>query len=177
MSTVTVSKKKTVRKDRPNLLASGDQEALRNAGAGSLSDYAKQAHAEGGTLTLSPEEAAASGAGFVQDLMKMETNDEDGGGEEIPAPTLTSLAPNTAVLDSADLTLACIGSGFTADSKIVFAGQDEPTTFDTASRVTTGVKPSLGWGAVTVDVYVKNGGLQSAPLGFTFTEPTSRTKK
>ena len=69
---------KKSRADRPTLLSAGtDQEALRFAGAGSLSDYAKMAFAEGGSLTLTPDEAACSGAGFVQDLMRMDIADPD----------------------------------------------------------------------------------------------------
>jgi hypothetical protein len=86
-------------------------------------------------------------------------------------PKLTSLSPNTAELGSADITMVCNGSGFTPTSTIHFADYDEPTTFISATAVSTGVKPSLGWGPVSVDVYVKSGPFQSETLQFTFTEP------
>jgi len=87
-------------------------------------------------------------------------------------PTLASLTPDTAVLGDPDLTLHCIGTNFTATSVIRFADHDEPTTFVSDTEVTTGVKPSLGWGAVAVPVTVRQGSYETAPLDFTFTEPT-----
>jgi hypothetical protein len=87
------------------------------------------------------------------------------------APTLTSLDPNTAVLGSEDFTLRCLGTNFTEESVIVFAGQFEPIVFVSAEEITTIVKPSLGWGVVTVPVSVQNPGPQMTPsLDFTFTE-------
>lgn len=84
-------------------------------------------------------------------------------------PVLSSLTPNTAVLGSADITMSCIGTDFTDTTVINFAGNDEPTTFVSETEVTTGVKPSLGWGEVSVPVKVKNGAVESDPLDFTFT--------
>jgi hypothetical protein len=98
----------------------------------------------------------------------------EGGPAPPPAPTLTSLSPDTAVLGDPDIVMSCIGTGFTAESVIYFADQDEPTTLVSDTEVTTGVKPSLPWGAVTVPVYVRNGSLASEPLDFTFTEPVAR---
>jgi hypothetical protein len=86
-------------------------------------------------------------------------------------PVLTSISPDTAELNSADVTMTCTGSGFTESSVINFAGQDEPIVFVSDTEITTVVKPSLPWGAVTVPVLVKNGAEESAELSFTFTEP------
>lgn len=86
---------------------------------------------------------------------------------EPPEPVaLTSIDPTTAVLNDPDVTLHCYGSGFTTSSTIYFADQPEPITFVSAEEVTTIVKPSLPWGAVTVPVRVDD----SAPLDFTFSE-------
>ena len=103
---------------------------------------------------------------------------ESGGPEisqvETPDPvTLTSIDPDTAVLGDADLTLHCYGTGFTPQSTIFFADQPEPIVFVSAEEITTVVKPSLPWGAVTVPVRVDD----STPLDFTFTEVTSRRKR
>jgi hypothetical protein len=96
------------------------------------------------------------------------------------APVLSSLNPNTAELGSADVTMHCIGSGFTESSVIMFAGQPEPIVFISDTDITTIVKPSLGWGVVTVQVTVKNDTAESEPQDFTFTEavvPLKATKK
>ena len=87
--------------------------------------------------------------------------------------TLTSIDPTTAVLNDPDLTLHCYGTAFTPSSTIYFADQPEPITFVSAEEVTTIVKPSLPWGAVTVPVRVDD----SAPLDFTFTETASRRRR
>lgn len=87
------------------------------------------------------------------------------------APTLDELVPSTVELGAADITLHILGEGFTPTSVIYFAGQPEPIVFVSDEEITTGVKPSLGWGAVTVPVLVKNGDQSSAALDFTFTEP------
>jgi hypothetical protein len=86
-------------------------------------------------------------------------------------PVLTSISPNTAVLNDPDVTMTCTGEGFSESSVIVFAGQQEPITFVSETEISTVVKPSLPWGAVTVDVSVKNGTMESDTLEFTFTEP------
>lgn len=93
------------------------------------------------------------------------------GPEPTPAPVLTSLNPATAVLNDPDVTMHCIGSGFTPESVIYFAGQPEPIVFVSEGDISTVITLSLPWGAVTVPVYVENTDAQrSATLDFTFTE-------
>jgi hypothetical protein len=84
-------------------------------------------------------------------------------------PVLTSLNPATAVHGGADVTLHCLGSGFTATSVINFNGGNEATTFVNAGDITTLVKPSLVGQAIAVPVSVLNGVLASQPKTFTFT--------
>lgn len=101
----------------------------------------------------------------------------DGGGETSPdpepglEPTLTSLDPDTAVLGDADFTLRCLGTNFTETSTIRFAMNEEPIEFVSDTEITTTVKPSLPWGAVTVPVTVIQGSFETQPLDFIFTEP------
>ena len=92
-------------------------------------------------------------------------------------PILDHLEPAEAVLGDPDFTLHVFGDGFTEESVIVFAGQDEPIVFVSVNEITTIVKPSLGWGAVTVQVQVRNAGSEvSAELPFTFTEPVVQSE-
>jgi hypothetical protein len=99
-----------------------------------------------------------------------------GGGEGPPnpepgmEPTLTSIDPTTAELNSADFTLRCLGTNFTETSVIMFAGQPEPIVFVSAEEITTIVKPSLPWGPATLPVAVKQGAYITEPIDFTFTE-------
>lgn len=157
-------------------LSAETEEAVRNAGAGGLSDYAKQAHAAGEALTITPEEAAAMGAGFVQDVFKTAIDEVVDPPAEL---TFTSMSPDTAELGSEDVTVSFIGAGFDAASIINFAGQEEPTTLVSDTELTTIVKPTLGWGAVAVPVYIRNAVTQSETLQFTFTEaePEARSTK
>jgi hypothetical protein len=132
--------------------------------------------AEGGFSD--PGQFNLSGNPIHQDLPPAEGGElppPDGGGGTDPEPgmepTLTSLDPDTAELGSADITLRVLGTNFTDSSVIHFSDNDEPTTFVSDTEVTTGVKPSLGWGAVSLPVTVKQGSYETDPLDFTFTEP------
>ena len=88
-------------------------------------------------------------------------------------PVLQSLSPNEAVLGSDDIVMSCHGTGFTESSVINFAGYDEPTTFVSSTEITTGVKPSLGWGVVSVPVYVTTGAFITGSVQFKFTDPAA----
>lgn len=85
-------------------------------------------------------------------------------------PTLTFIDPSSAAIGSADLTLRVVGTGFTDQSKIVFNGGEEPTTFVNASELTTGVKPSTAGTPGAYDVLVRTGSHETTPQSFTFTE-------
>jgi hypothetical protein len=84
-------------------------------------------------------------------------------------PILNSLNPASAGMGDPDFTLEGIGSNCTPKSVIVFNGGDENTTFVDATKVTTGVKPSLVSTPITVPVHVRNSlGQVSEPRGFEF---------
>ena len=96
--------------------------------------------------------------------------------EPVAEPTLDSLSPNTAVAGGAtDITMSAIGTGFTAESTIVFNGNPEPTTMVSETELTTGVKPSLFVVPAVCPVEIHTGSLVTAPLDFTFTEPVVRS--
>jgi hypothetical protein len=66
------------------------------------------------------------------------------GSNNQPQPTIESLDPDEADAgDAEDITMHVRGSGFTAQSVIVFNGHDEPTVFVDEGDITTIVKPSL----------------------------------
>jgi predicted flap endonuclease-1-like 5' DNA nuclease len=98
--------------------------------------------------------------------------------EKDPQPlVLTSIEPTTVELNSPDFALVCTGTGFAKDSYIVFADQVEPINFVSSEEISTIVKPSLGWGAVTVPVKVRDyAGEETAALDFTFTEAVGATQ-
>jgi hypothetical protein len=158
-------------------LAADQQEAVRNAGAGGLSDYAKQAYAAGEDFGITAEDAASMGAGFVQDTLKAAIAATEPPPEPLGELTLTSLSPDTAELGGEDVTVSFIGTGFDATCEIVFAGHSEETVLVSDTELTTIVKPSLGWGPVAVAAYVRNVITQSETLMFTFTagEPVTLT--
>lgn len=92
---------------------------------------------------------------------------------EAQPPVLTALAPTNAFVGGDDLTLYCIGENFTEESKIIFNGGEEPTTFVSASQLTTIVEPSSASGAWTVPVTIRTGDQESAPQMFSFIEAAS----
>ncbi len=106
------------------------------------------------------------------------------GGEPVAppaAPVIEALDPDEAELGSADLILHVHGTGFTAESVIVFNGGDEVTDFVSETELTTGVKPSLVGAAIVVPVAVRNGETSSEEVEFEFLEPiadaVTRTSK
>jgi hypothetical protein len=127
---------------------------------------------EGKTLTITgPAKAIITVDPGREDLVKL---DDGNGGEPEPPEepaSLTSLSPNTAVAgDADDITMIVNGSGFSADSVIVFNGHDEPTTLISPTKVSTGVKPSLFVVPAECPVIVRNGDMDSNALTFSFTE-------
>ena len=88
-------------------------------------------------------------------------------------PVLTSIAPDTAEVGGAALTLTATGTGFTPNAVIVFNGGDEPTTWVSPTTVTTQVRPATASGPATVPVLVRDGARRSAPHDFTFSEPAA----
>lgn len=88
-----------------------------------------------------------------------------------PAPTLTSLSPNTAELGSAVALVTLTGTGFTRNSVIVWNGGDEPTDYVSPTQVTTYVRPSTASTPGGYPVLVRDGPRRTAPQTFTFTEP------
>lgn len=89
----------------------------------------------------------------------------------LPQPTLTSVAPNTAALDDADITGIFTGTNFTEDSIIVWNGVDEPTTLISPTQVSTIIKPSVVTSPYTAKAAVRNGAKITATVDFVFTEP------
>jgi hypothetical protein len=71
--------------------------------------------------------------------------------------TVTGLEPRDAVMNGPDFTLHVLGIGFTEETIILFNHGEEPTTFVSATEVTTIVKPSLVGAPVAVPVSVVDG--------------------
>jgi hypothetical protein len=95
-------------------------------------------------------------------------------------PTATALSPDTAVAgDATDIVMTVTGTGFTESSVIWFAGHAEPTTFVSATEVSTGVKPSLFTVPDSCEVVVKtaDGQASDPPLTFTFTAAARAARK
>lgn len=101
---------------------------------------------------------------------------EDGGEiapyEPAPAPpqdaVLSTLAPSSAFIGAADLTLYCIGQNFTAESVVVIDDLDEVTTFHHAGQVSAILEPSAVDEPLTVQVKVRTGANETAALPFEF---------
>jgi hypothetical protein len=86
-----------------------------------------------------------------------------------PAPSITALVPASAPIGAPNFTLHVQGTGFAATSVIVFNGFDEPTTFVSATEVTTGVNMDV-WTApsLPLPVLVRTNGQESNAVPFTF---------
>ena len=94
------------------------------------------------------------------------------------APVLSALTPDTAEIGSPSFTLVVEGTNLTAQSIIVFAGQDEPTTLAADGKsVSTGVNMDLWQGADVLAVQVRNGPAYSGELEFTFTDNSGEQRE
>lgn len=86
-------------------------------------------------------------------------------------PTVTSLTPNSAEIGDPSFTLHVHGTNFKNTDKIVFAGVEEPTTFVSATELTTGVNMSVWAGPDALPVLVESAdGVLSEPMTFTFVD-------
>lgn len=91
-------------------------------------------------------------------------------GESMSSPVVVSLSPSTVVLGSPSFDVHVIGTGFNPDSVIVFNGHDEPTTFVSATDLSTGVNMPLWQAPAVVPIAVRNpSGTLSNSENFTFT--------
>jgi len=83
---------------------------------------------------------------------------------------LSGLNPSSAAIGDPSFRLYVSGTGFIKDgSVIVFAGQDENTQFEEDGTLSTGVNMDYWHGADVIPVMVRNMGVYSEPLDFTFT--------
>lgn len=89
-------------------------------------------------------------------------------------PTVTSLTPNSAEIGDPNFTIHVHGTNFTSLSKIIFNGYEEPTTFVSATELTTGIDMSV-WTAPSLPLPVavqSEDGVISNAITFTFTDGT-----
>lgn len=89
-----------------------------------------------------------------------------------PVPALASVTPNSAPMGSTDTTVALVGSGFVAASRVYSGGTLLSTTFVSATQLTAIVPASLLTAASTRQIQVRNpapAGGQSNTLPFTTT--------
>lgn len=87
-------------------------------------------------------------------------------------PTVTGLTPDTAVIGDPDVAMTVAGTGFVeGKSVILFNGGEEPTTFISATALSTTIRPSTAGTAGAFPVAVKTGLFTSNDLDFTFTDP------
>ena len=82
-------------------------------------------------------------------------------------PVVTGLEPTECTLGDPDFRIYVSGTGFYEQSTLVFAGQDEPTTFEDG-KLSTGVNMAVWQGPDTVQVGIRNGPIESNTMPFTF---------
>lgn len=93
-----------------------------------------------------------------------------------PQPQLTSLDPNSALVQSGAFTLTVNGSGFVPSSKVRWAGQDRTTTFVSNSQLMAAIPASdlNNSGAVSVTVFnPAPGGGTSNAVTFNVNQPNA----
>lgn len=123
---------------------------------------------------------SATGAPLEAPLNPTSDNRVDVPDTEDPnvAPVISTLSPATAIAnDPTDIEMIVDGTGFTAQSTIVFNGFDEPTDYISPTQVRTGVRPSLFEVPADCPVEVRNGTGISNSLTFSFTAAARNTRR
>jgi len=99
---------------------------------------------------------------------------ENQGGSSQPL-NISSLDPDEATIGEETFDIFVHGTGFTENSVIIFAGQEEPTDLEDDGTLSTGINMDVWQGADTVKVAVKDGDRTSNEMDFTFhAEPATR---
>jgi hypothetical protein len=97
-------------------------------------------------------------------------------GQTLP-PVVTSLSPNNAKIGDQTFDIHVMGTGFNSHSRIIFAGQVEPTTLVSPTELTTGVNMDMWLGPDVLPVQVQDSstGVVSNSMDFTFNpaDPTT----
>ncbi len=91
-----------------------------------------------------------------------------------PAPTLSSISPNSALQGSGAFTLTVNGNGFVPSSKVRWGGSDRTTIYVSGTQLTAAIPASdlLNAGSFNVSVFNPTpGGGTSGNLPFTVTAP------
>lgn len=97
-------------------------------------------------------------------------------GGSVKVQTVTSLTPSSAEIGDPNFTIHVHGTNFTSLSKIIFNGFEEPTTFVSATELTTGVNMSVWAAPAVLPVGVlSEQGVLSNTMNFTFTDGTPST--
>ncbi len=85
----------------------------------------------------------------------------------VPAPTITQLSPNSAIVGGAGFTLTVSGSNFNSQSVVNWAGSPRTTIYVSASQLTAQINAADIAATGTVAVTVQNQTVASAPSNFT----------
>jgi hypothetical protein len=94
------------------------------------------------------------------------------GDGELPAPVLTSISPQSAMLGTPSFTLRVLGSNFDPAAQIIWNGSAEPTTFVSETELTTGVNMETAEVALEIPIAVYSGfGVLSNEIIFRLIDP------
>jgi hypothetical protein len=93
----------------------------------------------------------------------------------VASPVLGLLNPSSATIGDASFTLRVIGTGFDAQSQIIWNGSPEPTTYVSATELTTTVNMATATTPAAIPVSVYSGSsVMSNVLTFTLSAPAAR---
>ena len=94
----------------------------------------------------------------------------------VVAPVVGLLNPSSATIGDASFTLRVVGTGFDAQSQIIWNGSPEPTTYVSATELTTLVNMETATTPAAIPVSVYSGmSVMSNVLTFTLSAPAVRS--
>jgi hypothetical protein len=141
---------------------------VSQATANTTAPYSPRTQAEKASLMVPPGSLAVD-IGRPRGAIEPDDPYPKAGDTPPAAPTITSLAPNTAVsVTGPDLICTITGTGFTQWSTVTSGGFPIPCRYVSATKLSIVQKPSASV-AGTVQVVVTDHGVASAPSNFVFT--------
>jgi hypothetical protein len=89
-------------------------------------------------------------------------------GQTTPVPTVTTLTPNTKVINTGEFTVVVAGTNFQRWSQVIWNGDPRPTVYTSATSLTVTAPAVISAGVVPVKVS-SGGAAVSNSVNFTFT--------
>jgi hypothetical protein len=149
-------------KEGPALLNNGQERQLREGEAGVEVPIGEP----GGPL------AGSTLTGAIPEEIKPPDPNPEPPDPDVDTPSLTSLSPASAPIQTGDMTVRILGANFTEETVMVWNGADDVAAYVSDTEMTTVVKTDMAGAPSTCTVAMRNGNNVSNVLNFELVDGT-----